>query len=244
LTSFINNAHAASDNTWFIGVGGGKSWIGMPNNTTVSNGSTTAPPSHAIDTFTINPENAGMFQFNVGYRWHNERQLIPYYNVYFQYQHYLTTNIHGTVDQYSLPEFVNYDYRLDFQADAYNIIGKFDLIECKKWMPYLSAGFGVIGNDLRNYSETPTSGVTPRTNPGYARNVTYPFAVTLGAGIDYIITNNVWVTLGYEHLFQGGNTETGPGADSWSDTVLNIGAVKNDTLFLNLTATLPEAFRR
>src|SRR5437762_7415712 len=107
---------------------------------------------------------------------------------------------------------------MSYSADLLTMSGKFDLVECKHVMPYLSAGIGAVINSVYDYTETPTAHVTPRVSPGYTTNNTTHLALTLGAGIDYILTENYWITLGYEHVFQGGSVKSGPGLTTWSGT--------------------------
>jgi opacity protein-like surface antigen len=229
---------ASNSNTWFAGAGGGISWVHFPSNTSVGNGMPVAPPSNQ-DLFSIQTLKDSNVQFDVGYRWvNNNRKYFPYTNVYFQYRSYINDDIKGSVEQFSLPEFTNYDYEMTYSADLLTINGKFDLVEYKKFMPYVAAGIGLVMNSVYDYSESPTANVTPRTSPGYTTNNTNHLALTLGAGIDYILTENYWITLGYEHVFQG-SVRSGPGLTTWSGTSLDFGNVKMDTVFVNFTMNLP-----
>jgi opacity protein-like surface antigen len=230
-------------NTWFVGIGSGLSQSHFSDSTTtVSNGSGATPPSQN-DFLTIKKPNiAGIAQFTVGYRWQREKKFIPYYQIYFQYRHYLTTDVDGTVEQYSLPTFLNYNYSTSFDADLYTVNGKFDLVQFKNMMPYLAVGAGVIVTNLYRYSETAFPGVTQRTNPNYDDGRNQNLAVTLGAGIDITLTKNVWATVGYEHVFQG-TAKTKQGSGSWSSTSLNLGHVHSDTVFLNFSAKFPDTFK-
>ena len=238
---YKDSAYIKADNSWFVGVGGGTSWIGLPNNTTVLNGSGATPPSNR-DNFSIKSASADVAEVMIGYRWEDDKTYFPSYDLYLQYRHYLDTGIKGTVTQYTLPGYTNYNYNINYDADLFTLTGKADLVDVKGFRPYLSAGVGAIINHLNDYSETALIGVTPRTNPNYNGNTSTSLAATLGAGIDYILTENTWLTLGYEHVFQG-SIKSGPGAGSWSGTALNIGKVKMDTVFLNISAKFPDAFR-
>jgi opacity protein-like surface antigen len=229
----VNTDH----NTCFLGAGGGISWEHFSNSTTVSNGMPVPAPFNQ-DLFSIETLKSANAQFDVGYRWVNKTIYFPYTNVYFQYRSYINNDISGSIEQFSLPEFTNYDYQMKYSADLLTINGKFDLLKCKKWMPYLSAGAGVIFNSVYDYTESPTAHVTPRTSPSYTTNNSSDLALTLGAGIDYIWTENIWITLGYEHVFQG-SINSGPGLTTWSGTSLDFGNVKMDTVFINLTMNLP-----
>ena len=234
-------ALVAPQNSWYMGLGAGESWINIAKNSTnVSNGSFAPPPSDQ-DTFSINnPSSQAQVQFDFGYRWHQNTQFITDYSAYFQYRHYFNTNIRGIVDQYSLPGFENYNYRLKYTADLFTINGKMNLFEYKKISPYVSAGVGIIYNSFVNYTETATDNVTPRVSPDYAGAPTNP-AFTLGAGIDYKFTPNIWATLGYEYVTQT-NLKSGNGNGSWSTTTLNFGHTNLNTVFLKISANVPDTF--
>jgi opacity protein-like surface antigen len=224
-------------NTWFLGAGAGTSWEHFSDSTTLSNGMPVSAPFNQ-DTFSIQTLRNTVAQFDVGYRWANKGAYFPYTSIYFQYRSYINNEISGSIDQFSLPEFTNYDYKMKYSADLLTINSKFDLFEYAKCMPYLLVGAGVIFNSVYDYTETPTANVTPRISPGYTTNNTSHLALTLGAGIDYILTKNLLLTLGYEHVFQG-SIESGPGLSTWSNTSLDFGDVKMDTVFVNFTMNLP-----
>lgn len=224
-------------NTWYIGAGGGMSWIHLSDNTSVPNGMPVSPPYNQ-DLFSIQTVKDANVQIVAGYRWQNDTTYFPYTNVFFQYRSYINNDISGSIEQFSLPQFTNYDYQMTYSADLLTLNGKFDVLEYKKIMPYFSAGAGVIINSLYDYTESPTANVTPRISPGYTTNNFSHLALTIGAGIDYILTENYWLTLGYEHVFQG-SIQSGSGVSTWSGTSLHFGNAKMDTVFVNFAMNLP-----
>src|SRR3990167_423404 len=228
-------------NSWFIGLGGGVSGIYLPRDTVINNGVNLPPPNHH-DTATMNNPSASNVQLEAGYRWHRAIPYFPYAQWALQYRHYANVKISGTLNKFSSPGFDNYHYQLKYEADLFTIAGKVDLFQCKRVLPYLSAGIGAVINHVNSYSETALLNVTPRTSPDFQGNVNTKLALTLGAGLDYLMTENTWLTLGYEHVFQG-NTKSGPGVDSWSSTAFNIGNTKMDTLFISLSANIPAALK-
>lgn len=239
-----NHSYAAVDsslkNAWIFGLGLGGSKINLSNSTSVyaDNG---VPASNNMDTYTIKSPTSDLFQVLFGYRWFKDQTYLPYRHLYFQYRHYISSNIRGTVDQFALPEFENYTYQMHYDADLYLLSGKLDLISFKDVMPYLSGGLGLIANHLSNYSEAPTPNVTPRTSPDFKSRTTTNFAATLGAGIDFAMTDTLWLTLGYDHVFQS-EIKTKPGTSTWYNTNLDFGNAGIDTVFLNLTANLTQVF--
>lgn len=232
--------YAATDSNWYFGLGAGNTWLDLPNSTQVFNGAFVPPPNN-YDTYSIGNRSSHMAQLQVGHRWHEDREYLPYYDADFQYRHTMNAHIKGNVDQYSLPNFVNYNYELSYEADMFTLNGKADLIEYKHVLPYIAGGIGAIVNHVHDYNESPYPGITPRINPNFGGNTTTSLALVLGLGLDFILTNNVWATIGYDHVFQG-DLKTGEGSGSWSNTALNIGSVKMDTIFINFTANFPQTF--
>lgn len=234
---------SSKKNAWFVGAGGGIYWAKLQDSSTnVSNGAPQPPPFNQ-DLYTINnPSANGVLQVSAGYRWKHNQLFIPYSSIYLQYRHYMSTNVTGNIYQYSLPEFLNYKYSFSYNADLFTLNGKLDLANFKKIMPYVSGGVGVIMNRLENYTENQTANVTPRISPAFNANTSSQFAATLGAGIDYTLTKNVWLTLGYEHVFQT-NLPKASGSNTWAGSSLNLGSTRLDTVFLNISAKLPDTFR-
>src|SRR5438445_11455181 len=232
----------ATGNMWFVGAGGGVYWAKLPSSSTnVANGTPIEPPFNQ-DLYTINnPSANGVLQVSAGYRWKYDQLFLPYSSVYFQYRHYNDSTVNGSIYQYSLPDFLNYNYKFSYSADLFTVNGKLDLANIKNVMPYVSGGIGVIMNRLDNYIENPTANVTPRISPAFNSNTSSHFAATLGAGIDYALTRNVWLTLGYEHVFQTSLPNT-QGSNTWTGTNLNLGKIRLDTVFLNISAKFPDTF--
>lgn len=232
-----------SGNMWFVGAGGGVYWAKLPENSTnVSNGAPEPAPFNQ-DLYTINnPSANGILQVNAGYRWKYASLFIPYSSVYFQYRHSINTKIRGSIYQYSLPDFLNYNYNFSYNADLFTVNGKLNLFKMDNVLPYVAGGIGVIMNRLEDYTEIQTANVTPRISPAFSATTRTQFAATLGAGVDVILTQNVWLTLGYEHVFQT-NLPSASGNNTWTGTALNLGNTRLDTVFLNISAKFPDSFR-
>ena len=257
LGCFFLNANAAaifkdsplftdSKNAWFVGVGGGKAFSHLSKSSvSIANGSGYDPP-YDSDLYTINRNHStGLLQFLMGYRFHREAVFLPYISTFFQYQYYFSSNIKGTVEQYSLPEFLNYNYVQSYDTNQYMLMGKFDLFQVWKVLPYISGGVGVVSSSLDTYNETALPGVTARTNPAYRANTISQAAYTLGVGLDFIVTDHIWMTLGYEHLFphriaSADQITSADAMGSWSGTRLNYGNLSSNIVFLNITTKISQ----
>ena len=245
LFSFaLPTAYSASydtNNTWYAGIGAGYSWNHLDSSTTIANGITPTPsPPFDQDSYSIKSANTKTLQFTAGYRWYFERRFLPYVSLSGQYRHYFVNQITGDVTLFSLPAFLNYNYQMDFESDTLMLNGKFDLVKINRLMPYFSIGLGGAQNYVTDYQETALPDVTARVSPGFTGKTSTHLAGTLGVGFDFILTKGWWLTLGYEHVFQGG-TISGYGTSTWGTTRLNFGNTKFDTVFLELSAAIPEA---
>jgi len=230
-------------NIWFVGAGAGAGWAKLPDSsTTVSNGAPESAPFNQ-DLYTIkNPSANPMWQVSAGYRWQHDQLFIPYSSIYLQYRHYNDADVTGQIYQYSLPEFLNYNYNFSYTADLITVNGKLDLGKNDKVMPYVAGGVGVMMNRLEDYRENQTANVTARISPNFNANTATHFAATLGVGVDVTLSRNVWLTLGYDHVFQTG-LPGASGNNTWTGTSLNLGNVRLDTVFLNISARFPDTFR-
>lgn len=242
ITTHAHQSHAPigcmTDNAWFVGLGGGASWISLSSSTSVNNGSVFPRPFNQ-DSFTINNPSTGIAQLNAGWVTHSTRTYFPSLSAYIQYRHYFATDVKGGIYQYSLPAFQNYNYKMSFEADLFTINGKVGLAQLNQLIPYLSGGVGFIINHLNDYTESPTPNVIPRISPAYQGNSNSKLALTLGAGLDFLINRCTTLTLGYDHVFQG-SIKSGSGLATWSGTSLNFGNTKMDTVFINITANFPQ----
>lgn len=222
-------------NQWLVGIGGGGASRNLPSSTNVSNG-TPVPAPYSYDIFSINnPDHVGLITLFGGYQWNCLSSFIPYYNVTLRYEHQLNTSITGTVQQYALPEFTNYNYSTILDSDIISIIGKVGLIKYKCLLPYFSVGIGAAFNHLTHYSESLIAPVdTARISPDYGRNTNTNFAYTIGTGIDIICCKNTWISFAYEY-WNLGKVNSGPGTELWSNTRLNFGTLKSNTLLATVT---------
>lgn len=237
--TLLNPLGGVTNQTWFIGVGGGSAWINFSNrHTFIDNGSAFIPPMNQ-DAYSINSPTTGIAQINAGYSAHNANMHLNTFSAYIQYRHYFMSHISGSVTQYNLPEFVNYNYKMRYESDLFTINGKVGLVQWHQFIPHVSAGIGFIITHINDYTESPKPDVTARVSPAYQGKSSTQLALTLGAGIDFQVNKCTTVTFGYDHVFHG-NTQSGSGLATWSGTSLNFGDTNLDTVFLNLTTHFPQ----
>jgi len=148
--------------------------------------------------------------------------------------------VSGTIDQYSLPQFRNYNFNYDIAL--LNIMGtvKVDLYRWKNLMPYLTAGIGGANYSTSQYKEAAVGGVTPRVSPGFGAGSGTNFSYTAGVGLDWAALPNLWVNLEYNYM-DVGTVSTDKGANYTTLTGMNYSndALKNKmsstSVFLGLT---------
>lgn len=221
------------NNGLFIGAGGSWNWENIARTAHVYNGSSVSPPSNS-DLYTISkPNSEAGFSLYAGYRFTRPQYFLPLYSIAFRYTHTLKTKIRGTVEQYSLPDFINYNYTLNFNSDIYSVEAKLDLYQFGSFFPYINMDIGLVNNTVSNYRETAVTGVTPRISPGFKNSTDTGFAYDLGIGIDYLITSKCWASLGYEYA--NFDKITGVGSnDNWTGQSISLGTLKDNRVLLNI----------
>jgi len=191
----------ACQSCWFLGVGGGLTFSTLQNNSIyIQNGSPTAPPPYNLDTFSVaSPSSAGTVDFFAGYGWKRPGEFFPDISLAARYQYLTSFNITGTIDQYSLPITVNYNYTLNNSANIFTLFGKFDIVEFHSFAPYVSLDMGMACDTLENYSEQSLAGVHLPRIYGYGSNTAYNLTYGVGAGLDYFLNRRFSLSLGYEY---------------------------------------------
>ena len=239
--SFSNSlSHFLQQGNLFVGVGAGASWSDLPNHTTVPNGSG-QPAPYDVDRYSIDQPSANaMWALDIGYRWIQPTRFLPRYSLAFRYQHFNNIDVNGQIDQYSLPDFNNYNYSADINANTFMLLGKFNLFECHSFSPFVSVGIGETLNETSNYKEQALSGITARVSPDYETNTVSNFTYSVGAGIDYIINQSFSMSLEYEYIDLG-QAKMGHGAadSGWSGQSLTLGTLTSNVLMLGVSYQIP-----
>lgn len=204
----------------------------------VSYGSITVPSGQAgyPDLYSINsPSAGGLFSLYGGYRLGTTSR--PYLNnisVALRYQYLGGSTISGTIDQYSLPDYVNYNYSIDVSSNVISLFAKCDVYQFDQFAPYISVGFGEAFNIVNNYSEQALSGVTSRNSPAYGAS--HNFTYNAGLGLDYNLNRRLLVSLGYEYD-NFGNIKSGNGVSTWSSDSLSFGTLTSNMVLFSMFYT-------
>ena len=103
----------------------------------------------------------------------------------------------GIVDQLSLPNFDNLNYR--YNLESISAMGTLNILfdTHSHWQPYLTTSLGCSRNEASDYQETPRILGAVAMAP-YASNSTYSFAYSLGTGLRYRMTKIFSIGLGYQ----------------------------------------------
>ena len=141
-----------------------------------------------------------------GYVWSRQTHWLPMSSLGLEYSYAIPAKTVGTLEQYSDPS-DTYEYQYKVAHHTLQLVGKVDLLRWQQWMPYLSAGLGTTWNRFTSYNEVPLTG-DEKASPQFPSQTKLNFSYSLGTGVDYIFTKNLWGSLGYryDHL---GWIETG-----------------------------------
>jgi len=188
IASIAHSNQATAQSNWFVFAGLGGQAPQLDSAIQVNNGSSFAAPynqeSYSVNHDTFKP----MVAVFAGKRWERDSAWLPAYAVGVRYESLFTTTVHGTIAQYSLPEFTNYDYTWNIVSNLLFASAKINLYQYKRLLPYITGGLGGAFNQMSGYEEKALPGVTPRFTPGFKNNDATQFAYHLGAGLDVQLT--------------------------------------------------------
>jgi len=175
---------------------------------------------------TLTSYSTPFFFIGLGYQWTQDSQWFPYLNVGLQHRYTAPVNVAGISNTASIG-ITNYTYRM--QQESWLIMTKTDIYKWKRFMPYLTAGMGASFNRISQlFINAPDlanqlAGSTTHTGD---------FSYSFGAGIDFIVKDDFWLSLGYFFDDFGKNkidkvfaNEAGPG--------FSLGELKNASLHAN-----------
>ncbi|KTD10792.1 hypothetical protein Lgra_1758 [Legionella gratiana] len=242
-TSFAKNAGHVQNSSmqsvfnapknWFISLGAGAQFPDLQTPMQVNNGSEFSTP-YNYDQYSISKNNGAVIAASAGRRWQNDNVWFPSYSLSIFWQYFFKTQLEGQITQYSLPQFTNYDYKLDFTSNLLLISGKMNLCKHGIFSPYINGGIGSSFNKVSNYHETALTNVTPRINPGFRNANTSEFAYNIGAGVDVHFLPQFILSVGY--IYQDlGPYSSGNGVETWSNQSLNPGSYHSNEILVSMT---------
>lgn len=229
LLSFCLAGSIRAQGHWYGNGSVGATFLNVDHNNYISAG-----PGwpNDLDSNNTNVNAAALIGLEGGYQWAFDRVWIPSYSVGANYSYLFPATIKGTIFQYSLPQFENYTYHYQIQSQTLLAMAKLDLVSWQRFMPFLLVGAGVSLNTAKNYTEQAVPGVTPRVSPGFSDSTNAYFSYALGAGVDYILKRNLWMSLKYQYGNEG-YAQTGHGANTSTLTATNF---STDRLKTKLTS--------
>ena len=215
---------------WFVGGNLGLAWPNLDkSSTSVFNGSM-APFPNNFDRFSIDHSDTdASWSLFTGFQMTRPNNFLPSISVACRYQRLTEFDVDGMIQEFSLPEFTNYNYDVEVSSDIITLIAKLAIYQWGHFAPYLSAGLGEAFNNVSSYHEKAVKGVTPRVSPAFQNHTSTSFMYNIGAGIDYTINNQVTASLGYEfeHL---GRVASSRGKGTWQDQLLSFGNMVTSTI--------------
>ncbi|PWY56333.1 hypothetical protein DGG96_03090 [Legionella qingyii] len=233
IQSSLHQSISNAQGNWFTSLGGGAQFPELNSHTKVNNGSG-FPAPYGADRYSITNDNGGVIAASMGRRWHNDSIWFPSYSLSIFWQYFFKTHISGEITQYSLPQFTNYNYNLDFTSNLLLASGKINLMRYGIFSPYINGGIGTSFNNISNYSETAFAGVTPRVSAGYRNSNTSEFAYNVGAGVDVQILPQLFLSVGY--IYQDlGPLSSGHGVNAWTGESLNLGSYRSNEVLITAT---------
>lgn len=216
LSLFCFSAPIFASGNWFAGIGGGATFLNVKRYDYISGG--TGWPNDRMHNNNVEP--APLFMVDGGYQWARNNTWFPFYSLALNYTYALASKVSGLVQQYSLPEFTNYEYQYKIKTQTFLAQIKTDLYRWPHLMPFLLAGAGMSLNNASHYTEQARQNVTPRVSPGFRGQTNTAFSYAFGAGLDFIIQKNIWASLMYQYSHLG-QAKTGYGVNSSTLTDTN-----------------------
>lgn len=207
---------------------------------TVANNSGFQSPQN-VDQYSQNHHEPVMWDVKLGRQWTREESWLPRGSLALRYQYLFPSNMNGTVTQYSLPTYKNYYYTWGVSSNVLSGYAKLALIHKSRFLPYVDAGVGGSFNQAQHYQEQAVGDVTPRVSPGFRSQSNTALTYNVGAGIDFEITNQWLLTLGYDYQ-SFGSINSGNGQGTWASQKLSLGNYASNMGLIGLTYLLDDHF--
>lgn len=176
-------------------------------------------------------DDAVLFSIAGGYTWITHQAWLPFFSLGANLSHYFPAKINGQILQYGLPQFLNYNYTFKTQSTTLLATAKANIVRLGNVSPYVSAGVGSAFNRVTSFQEySKSSNTIPRLPPDFQNNTSHHFSYLLEIGMDYILQNNIWLSVGYQYSDLG-KIETGSGRAGFAPEYLSTTLVRNNIVF-------------
>lgn len=176
---------------------------------------------------TGNSYSTPFFFVGIGYRWAQDNNLwFPSVNIGLQHRYTSPINVFGAAQAPSVnitP--TSYNYRL--QQESWLLMSKADIYKWKRFMPYIALGLGASFNRISQFF---INSAMFENQLGGSTSLTSDFSYNVGAGIDYQVKDDFWLTLGYFYDNFGKNRV---GTVFTNNTVTPVGILENANLHSN-----------
>src|SRR5579883_559929 len=118
LYVLVTNAFAHGD--WFVNGGAGVTFPRTSDTNYISSG-----PGWPNDRYSNDGvDSAALLAVSAGYQWMRKDNWLPFYSLAGNYIYAFPAKVKGTVDQYSLPQFENYNYQYKVQTQSFLAVAK------------------------------------------------------------------------------------------------------------------------
>lgn len=206
-------------NGWFVDVGLGRlKQNGFSNNYLMRDEETEA------DNYTIGSiSRDSVISGSIGYLWSRpknwfpslSKNWFPAVSVGMNYKYISPIKVDGQIEEFSDPEFTNYNYNYQLDHEMLSLFTKLNIYRFNRFSPYVLFGIGSSWNRSSDYHEIAMADVDPaREPPQFGDKTDRQFAYDIGLGIDFMINENLSLSLAYDYLNFSSN-ETGFGKEEF-----------------------------
>jgi opacity protein-like surface antigen len=218
---------------WYASAGVGGQFPRLNSSMTVNNGSSFPTPFDQ-DIYSTTNNAQVFFGASVGRRWQNDNDWLPALSVGVLYEYFWANNLGGTITQFSIPQFNNYNYTWNTASHVVLASAKLNLFRYNWLSPYVNGGLGGAFNRASSYRELADPEVTARVSPSFAANTSNQFAYNAGVGVDFHCASQFFLSIGY--LYQDlGKVTSGQGTQNWAGQSLNLGKYHSNDVMASVT---------
>jgi opacity protein-like surface antigen len=189
---------AMTPHHWYADVGIGKSYDYGSSNVIV-------PMENAPGYMLYQTNQAAappFFSAAIGHLWSFPTTYLPFISVGLQYRYTAPIVMSGVIYDITGGN-VNLDQslfdRYQIKQQSYSVLTKMDLYRWQNFMPYFSFGLGASWNRINQFSTLAFSPTVAPLELLANTDTNTDFTYSLGVGIDYMVNQDLWLSLGYAY---------------------------------------------